>query len=125
VGRWTAKDPILFAGGDTDLYGYCLNDPVNLVDPEGLKECCPGGGEPYFHSDAYWGCVLKAVSSGDTWTMVTMWVGAAGVAAASLTPVAGSVVAITGGIHVGYTIGHKCTKYATFCDSKGAGKMPF
>jgi len=36
TGRWTAKDPIGFAGGDTDLYGYCLNDPVNLVDPEGL-----------------------------------------------------------------------------------------
>jgi len=36
TGRWTAKDPILFAGGDTDLYGYCLNDPVNSVDPEGL-----------------------------------------------------------------------------------------
>ena len=36
VGRWSAKDPILFAGGDTDLYGYCLNDPVNLVDPWGL-----------------------------------------------------------------------------------------
>jgi RHS repeat-associated protein len=36
VGRWTAKDPILFAGGSVDLYGYCLNDPVNLVDPLGL-----------------------------------------------------------------------------------------
>jgi len=36
TGRWTAKDPIRFAGGDTDLYGYCLNDPVNLVDPSGL-----------------------------------------------------------------------------------------
>ena len=36
TGRWTAKDPILFNGGDSDLYGYCLNDPVNLVDPEGL-----------------------------------------------------------------------------------------
>jgi len=36
TGRWTAKDPILFAGGDTDLYGYVLNDPVNLVDPWGL-----------------------------------------------------------------------------------------
>ena len=22
IGRWTAKDPILFGGGDTDLYGY-------------------------------------------------------------------------------------------------------
>jgi RHS repeat-associated protein len=37
VGRWTAKDPIGFAGGDTDLYGYVLNDPVNLIDPWGLK----------------------------------------------------------------------------------------
>ncbi len=35
IGRWTAKDPILFAGGDTDLYGYVLNDPVNFVDPTG------------------------------------------------------------------------------------------
>ena len=36
IGRWTAKDPILFAGGDTDLFGYCLNDPINYVDPFGL-----------------------------------------------------------------------------------------
>jgi RHS repeat-associated protein len=36
TGRWTAKDPIFFAGGDTDLYGYCLNDPVNVKDPVGL-----------------------------------------------------------------------------------------
>jgi RHS repeat-associated protein len=35
-GRWTAKDPIIFAGGDTDLYGYVLNDPVNFVDSYGL-----------------------------------------------------------------------------------------
>ena len=36
TGRWTAKDPIGFDGGDVDLYGYVLNDPVNLVDPTGL-----------------------------------------------------------------------------------------
>jgi len=36
IRRWTAKDPILFAGGDTDLYGYVLNDPINFVDPLGL-----------------------------------------------------------------------------------------
>jgi RHS repeat-associated protein len=30
VGRWTAKDPILFNGGDTKPYGCVLNDPVNI-----------------------------------------------------------------------------------------------
>ena len=34
-GRWTTKDPILFKGGDTNLYGYVQNDPINFVDPSG------------------------------------------------------------------------------------------
>jgi len=38
TGRWTAKDPIGFAGGDSDLYGYCVNDPVNGFDPSGLMD---------------------------------------------------------------------------------------
>ncbi len=43
VGRWTAKDPIGFAGGDTDLYGYVLNDPINFIDPRGLWGIKYGG----------------------------------------------------------------------------------
>ena len=35
-GRWTAKDPILFGGGDANLYGYVTNDPLHLVDVDGL-----------------------------------------------------------------------------------------
>lgn len=35
TGRWTAKDPILFEGGDFNLYGYALQDPVNFIDPDG------------------------------------------------------------------------------------------
>jgi RHS repeat-associated protein len=29
TGRWTAKDPLLFTGGLTNLYGYVFNDPIN------------------------------------------------------------------------------------------------
>jgi len=36
TGRWTSKDPIGFAGADVNLYGYVLQDPVNLLDPLGL-----------------------------------------------------------------------------------------
>lgn len=35
TGRWQSKDPIGFAGGDTNLYGYVLSDPVNLTDRSG------------------------------------------------------------------------------------------
>jgi len=37
TGRWTARDPIGFAGGDTNLYGYVLGNPVNWIDPKGLQ----------------------------------------------------------------------------------------
>ena len=37
VGRWTAKDPVLFGGGQGNLYVYVGNDGINLLDPFGLK----------------------------------------------------------------------------------------
>jgi RHS repeat-associated protein len=43
VGRWLSKDPILFNGGDTNLYGYVAQDPVNFFDPSGLKIYDPDG----------------------------------------------------------------------------------
>jgi RHS repeat-associated protein len=39
TGRWTAKDPILFRGGQMNLYVYVGNDPVNYFDPTGLVTC--------------------------------------------------------------------------------------
>ena len=35
VGRWTSKDPIEFDGGDSNLYGYILGDPINYTDQTG------------------------------------------------------------------------------------------
>jgi len=37
IGRWLSKDPILFNGGDANLYGYVLQDPVNFIDTDGLS----------------------------------------------------------------------------------------
>jgi RHS repeat-associated protein len=38
TGRWTAKDPIGFRAGDTNLYGYVLGDPINSLDTRGLSQ---------------------------------------------------------------------------------------
>lgn len=37
VGRWTTKDSLLFHGGDTNLYAYAVNDPVDVIDPQGQQ----------------------------------------------------------------------------------------
>src|SRR5881296_3659226 len=34
--RFISEDPIGFAGGDTNLYGYVWNNPISFHDPLGL-----------------------------------------------------------------------------------------
>jgi RHS repeat-associated protein len=41
VGRWTAKDPMKFAGG-MNLYGYVVNDPIDGLDSSGRANLCQG-----------------------------------------------------------------------------------
>ena len=41
TGRWTARDPVLYAGAQANLYVYVGNDPISLRDPLGLW--CVGG----------------------------------------------------------------------------------
>jgi RHS repeat-associated protein len=42
TGRWAAKDPIFFKGGQANLYGYVGGDPINRTDPAGMSGCTPG-----------------------------------------------------------------------------------
>ena len=35
LGRFTSEDPIGFAGGDINLYGYVWNNPLHFTDPSG------------------------------------------------------------------------------------------
>ena len=41
TGRFISEDPIGFAGGDINLYGYVGNNPQNFVDPSGNYACGP------------------------------------------------------------------------------------
>jgi len=60
IGRFIQPDPIGYAGGDVDVYGYCLDDPVNLVDPLGLEPAASsaekgsGAGQKAGGSDEDW-----------------------------------------------------------------------
>jgi RHS repeat-associated protein len=41
--RFISPDPLGFGGGDTNLYRYVGNDPVDFTDPSGLKGSSSGG----------------------------------------------------------------------------------
>jgi len=45
IGRFLQKDPWLgsiYAPPTLNRYGYCVNEPVSLVDPDGLRSRVPG-----------------------------------------------------------------------------------
>jgi RHS repeat-associated protein len=37
TGRWTAKDPISFAAGSSNLLTYAFEDPLNVIDLDGMQ----------------------------------------------------------------------------------------
>jgi RHS repeat-associated protein len=80
-GRWTAKDPVGFFGGASNLYAYSLEDPVNSRDPSGLQGL-PGavigalaggiggsisGGAAGFVSGVIAGAIVGAVAAPQSW----------------------------------------------------------
>ena len=47
AGRFMGTDPLQIAGGNWNLYTYAYNQPLQLVDPSGLKALNPHAGEPW------------------------------------------------------------------------------
>ena len=65
TGRFTAFDPKGAKGGDSDWYGYCVDDPVNRVDVWGLD-------------DSWWGGVQKiGAGLGELWDKAPVGIGQA------------------------------------------------
>ncbi|SFV51568.1 odd Oz/ten-m homolog 4 [hydrothermal vent metagenome] len=55
TGKWTARDPIDFGGGDSNLYGYVLGDPISGFDSSGLKlELCRTGNGTEIGYHQFW-----------------------------------------------------------------------
>jgi RHS repeat-associated protein len=52
TGRFLTKDPTDFAGGDTNLYRYTTNDPINAIDPAGTDSSDVGRSASYFSNEA-------------------------------------------------------------------------
>ena len=52
IGRWTAKDPIDFRGGEVNLFNYTGSDPMNWIDPLGLDSLLFDGFYVYWLNDA-------------------------------------------------------------------------
>ena len=70
TGRWTAKEPLGFAGRSANLYGYALSDPLNLIDVDGGFAQIAGGIVGGFVGGAITGAITSVVSTlatGGSW----------------------------------------------------------
>jgi RHS repeat-associated protein len=64
AGRWTAKDPIRFEGGQANIYVYAGNSPLNITDPTGTDflSRCDGMAIAVFYA-----CMRASSKEGTDW----------------------------------------------------------
>jgi hypothetical protein len=77
TGRFINRDPISFIAQDKNLLSYALNNPANLIDPNGLSPtwlCCAGllalGAWEFVEKLVGGACVGK---SGGEWVGCILW----------------------------------------------------
>jgi RHS repeat-associated protein len=95
--RFIAQDPIGFAGGDPNLYGYTFNSPTNLRDPSGkivpiiliAGRLIGGGAAAYSNYGAY---ESGAITGGQYAEAIAFGAGV-GVLTAIPTGIVGSIIA--------------------------------
>jgi RHS repeat-associated protein len=102
IGRWTAKDPIGFAGGDTNLYAYVNGNPMSYNDPSGNCPWCAGAAVGFisgaiggYTTGGFWGGVAGSVAGAgvgfiNPWGSSTAGAFAGGVASSLISQVLGN-----------------------------------
>jgi RHS repeat-associated protein len=68
IGRWIAKDPTRWDGGQGNLYVYAGNDPINWLDPDGREGLAIIGGAVSAFGAVLMGASL--VSNPVGWTII-------------------------------------------------------
>ncbi len=114
IGRWTAKDPIDFYGGDVNLYGYVGEGPVDYIDVLGLLS----------FSDALpnnWGQFIGGAVL-TTGGMVMIYGGAVVVGAGSIAAAEGSIIGGVEGIK-GMALGGSIIATGVEIVGKGQGEI--
>jgi RHS repeat-associated protein len=123
TGRWTTKEPLGFAGGDTNFYAYAFSDPVNLIDSNGLYAgwddaafivggalvgaAGQGLADAISGEFSGWGAYERAAAGGALGGIVTLYAGPAvgGAAGAALANVLNQNSAIGNGTQCGFSWG--------------------
>ncbi len=101
LGRWTSRDPVLFDGGDANLYAYAGGDPIDRVDPSGLDWTVGVSAE----------ATLITPFGGGTWGLNTQWVPGRGPVVYVYKPVSRcpggqSGIGLAAGVGAGINVAH-------------------
>ncbi|MCT4637601.1 MAG: DUF6443 domain-containing protein [Bacteroidales bacterium] len=74
LGRWFNIDPMLEKFSGTSTYNYCLNNPINVIDPDGRESVLPE--KPWnWNEDVHgtWGTMSSLRQAGyDPWVAMNM-----------------------------------------------------